>query len=727
MPSWGRCRGERKELIRGRLRQVLRKARKGGLGPDGLEEWSIEQRLEWQQWRAGRGLYLLTATLSLLALAWIWLLFPAYPSQLVPLFPFFLIALCVIPPAVFGALAFQGDRRQHPFRFLAYRGVRPTPLWLSKQAIPAVLTLGWALLYTVTTWAMITQEPPNLASRQLPPLPQTIPFLAAPVALLTFTAYAAGQFCSQCVRNGLLSCLLGVILAGVLCTWVLTMLASPVVVSWAVWAMPVILLALTCTWMPSWLEERRPWRHHAFSAAALLIPGLLFTSGIAAHRVLEFPPVDPVLLADDRAPPPDALTAATAMSLYQRASDILSQFYHSAWQTHVEEHGLQPHEPGSRDEVRQRHREAARLVEEAGNMLQGAPVTSDPGTTGPLLQWHKSHARIALGKNLVNAAAGARSGGDLDLALHRCLAALRWSVSLAHPDADRHLRGSGMYIYRDALLELCRWAAEPTQTPALLDEATRTVEDLLAPIPSPHRNAAQAYRTLLNALDVPPENVLSDWGRYPNFFADAAMRLIPWEMARLRRNVAKAAEGELVFWQLLENRVGSSPTGHWDDIQALTDISQSLPLHRHDPVQAWLHDTWINTTTYQRAQGLGMNRRWYDVEAEATGVLNAITLRRAWRLAMTIHQWRTEHGRFPESLEELGPDFVVPVSARHGQPIVYVRQGPSPIREGEQWRLRRGTGPDRLEIRATPYLHSTDLPEISLSPGPVWIRVRTSR
>jgi hypothetical protein len=170
--------------------------------------------------------------------------------------------VCGLLPTLWGVWAFHHDQRQELWRFLSGRGISPTRIWLSKQAVwlPQVLLLA-VLTGGLTGLYMAAWNRPEAG------LVVGFAFVGA------LQGYAAGQWLSQLIRSPLTSMFAASLLSLLLAGW--SKLLWDVHAPWVYQLAPAATL-LFASWIHSrdWLEERTSWVAWLKVVAAVLLPAI---------------------------------------------------------------------------------------------------------------------------------------------------------------------------------------------------------------------------------------------------------------------------------------------------------------------------------------------------------------------------------------------------------------------------------------------------------------------
>lgn len=220
----------------------------------------------------------------------------------------------VIFASLTGSCLLLADNEQNRFRYFADRGIAPRRVWLSRQLLAALVITTVSLVLSAVTAFMIWQVPLYLYLQSKVNLADEFTMILGMIAL----AYTSGQFCSTYIRSGLVSGVVGLLMAFGLIGWSTAMANLNIPLWWSAAPIPFVLLWITWLRAPDWLLERRTWCARIWANASIFLPALVLCLAVICYRVYEIPAVDPGVSLDGFLQPRTAEERATA-DLYQRA------------------------------------------------------------------------------------------------------------------------------------------------------------------------------------------------------------------------------------------------------------------------------------------------------------------------------------------------------------------------------------------------------------------------
>ncbi len=193
------------------------------------------------------------------------------------------VILLTLVPTLMGVWAYQPDQRDQRFRFLADRGISPTLIWLSKHLI----RLPMLLLISFATWSITVMTIAFVSSGN------DMLFLFSMFGaglLFSLMSYAAGQLIGQLIRSPITSSFLAAVFALLLALW--THGLRLLDVSFVFDLIPVAIL-FAASWLrsPDWLLERTSWRARLQLGASLIIPFALLYGAVGWYRTSGLPRV----------------------------------------------------------------------------------------------------------------------------------------------------------------------------------------------------------------------------------------------------------------------------------------------------------------------------------------------------------------------------------------------------------------------------------------------------
>ncbi len=656
----------------------------------GWNRWNADpqwRRLTWQAWRTGKSLlWPITLTYLFLVAAVLTLNMPSgYQAGT-------LLAPLVVVGGLLGTLVFHHDQRRRQFRFLAEHGVSPRRLWWARQSswLPALLVccLVLPLLEFICfhTWVVPSFPGPR---EQL-----EFPDLVGAILGLTLLSYCTGQLLSLWVRSAVIRVALTALAAILLGIWAALMAAFRIPLVWSVAPIPLVLWWASRVTLRDWMLERSGFAVSLKKTLVLVMPALAIAAGAIAYRWTEIPATEPVFTS----PPLTAAEreAATRKGVaYLRAMASFDPWWHDLpaspeWEDHNPKDSLDPTEFAlgwlSTEQIQwlDQHREVIERVldvppgdyilppidEYRAELAADERVPKSSGFGGkPSVDEFYAVKVIRLPHVLVTSAQQCQRAGDLDGALDRYIAALRF---MRGPRDLTSATGQFLWGYeRITLHHLRYWASEPQQTPERIRRAVHDLEQIPIQdaIPDLERSLQPNYllaRRCIAGDEAALRQGQDAWGLLAD--ADSAyyrwcFRFLPWERQRaLRLEAASAA-------------------------RALTTIHQlRRALAQHAPVQLrsgrdeekeWMH--WFATT-------ISPARLWPDNwSREAVCLGEFISIQRATLIVLALQGWRLEHGTLPRTLDELSPAWFahIPVDPWTGTPFEYYPDG---LREQTAWR-----------------------------------------
>lgn len=532
-------------------------------------------------------------------------------------------AVFLIPPLM-GACVFLADQSRGMYRFLAERGVAPKYVWLSRQVV-------WFVPLAAGTLAVA-------APVQAEELEWTGLVLG-----YVMLAYTCGQFFSMFFRSGVLAAGFGIASTVGLCQWALLMHQVHMSWWWSVAPIPFALIA--CTWLRTsdWLVERTGVRAYARACWPLALAVVPILAAVPAVRVLEIPKVNPGFGPDEYTRSVTA-EAEAALATYRRAVELMRPPPGLAA-------GADPRisagGPLTREEIAwlEANREVVSMVVEASRR-------SDCDFFTPLSPFDLPRQIVRLAGLVFLSGRQLEAEGNADAALERYLSVLRVAGHLRRRAASPE-NADAVELWIDEYLPY--WASRPGQTPHRVLAAVRRADAVLSASP-PRSDCIKAHYLLLRAYLEGDPQALAYFvpDERDRLIARATIRCLVWERARSLRALdlwtseamtrcvqaesSAAAGGRIAF-------APSAPfDGSWWD-----RIAQTTPLFRGEADPANL----------------------------IHGLLGLETHRRVMRSLMALEAWKLDHGRLPESLEELRGRYAdrLPVDPFRGKLFRYYRSG----------------------------------------------------
>jgi len=532
-------------------------------------------------------------------------------------------AVFLIPPLM-GACVFLADQSHGMFRFLAERGVAPKYVWLSRQVV-------WFLPLAVGTLAVAA-----------PVRPEELEWTGALLGYVT-VAYACGQFFSMFFRIGVLAAGFSMALTIGLCFW--AGLMDQVHMSWWWSVTPIPFALVACTWLRTsdWLVERTGVKALARACWPLALAIVPIAAAVPAIRVWEIPKVNPGFSPDEYARPATA-EAEAALASYRRAAESLRALPGFA-------EDLDPRIPADAPLTA---REMAWLEanREVVSMVLEASRRSDCDFFNPPSPLDLSRQVVRLAGLLFLSGRELEAEGNMDAALERYLSVLRVAGHLRRrASSPGNADAVELWIHE----YLPYWAARPGQAPERVLGAIRRADGVLAAYPSRADCIKSNYLLQRAYLEGDPQALaffIPD--ERQRLVAQATIRFLFWERARSVRALdlwtsdalerCVRAESSAATGGRIELAGDARASGSWGQRFAQTTfLGRSQP----DPIDLF------------------------------QGLLRVETHRRATRLLLALEAWKLEHGRLPQSLEELQGKYVdrLPVDPFQGQLFRYYRSG----------------------------------------------------
>jgi hypothetical protein len=550
-----------------------------------------------------------------------------------PIFIFFGGAVYLAPPLM-GACVFLADQSRSRFRFLAERGIEPRPVWLSRQLV-------WFVPLVVGAIALLS-----------PVAPGTVQF--GIFFGYTVLGYACGQFFSMFCRSGILAAGLGIALTIALSMWAGLMVQIEMNWWWSV--APVGVALLVSTWLRAgdWLIERTGVRPVLRACSPLIGVCAAILVAVPTVRVYEIPYVDPGFSPAEFARPRTAEEEAT-LAIYRRAIEAAG--------------GL--HLPADRagDEALASKKPALVLALEASRRPACDFFVLAPSGVSPKAV-QEVHDLAML---LIRSASRLEARGQLDAAFERYLGSLRIAGQLRHRTTRVQL---GDEIEMGVYSNLPGWAARPRQTSTRVLAAIRQLDETIARLPSRADAIKTDYVFFQRILDgdFVAMALLGDIQDSQN--AQLLFRVLFWERYRTLRELNQWTAEQLPAYEHAEREATAGGVvrfiySHAKGPQGPVP-GKGTPA-RVDRTSDTPHFGWIY---FGFSPGL--------LEG---GLVRIETERRATRLVMALEAWKLDHGKLPNSLDEVQGKYLaqIPVDLVWGQPLRYFPQGlPFPPRPEAQ-------------------------------------------
>jgi len=599
--------------------------------------------LLWQQWRQSRLTMIVTMSLGVALVVWIFSIKALETGE--RRMPFIATAtamVTVIFSALAGANVFQADQSKQSFRFLAERGVRPAIIWFTRHLVWLAPVALWVAA-TAIIWLAVEARDWNsiaeaLMKDDLNAVPETQPamnILAGMGIVILGLAYCAGQYCSMFLRRGVVAWFFSLLLTGVLFYWAGIMDWLGISWVWSVAPIPLVLLVATWLRTPHWLLERtdRPARLQA--ALSVGVPAALLALAVIGFRVYQIPYADPGFSVAEFARPITPEEKATA-EMYQTAAAM------------IKTPPIDVNEPETPEKLKVRQAEF--VATNGPAMVLALEATARPHGSffdDGLPMYDNPTPLIELGKLLVASASVLEANGDLDAAWDRYFAALQLSKRLRPDDASANKLEE---LVDD---QLPGWAARPGQTKERIDRAIERLQKYYASLPPAADSIKAGYVAAMRTIDFDPE-LWRRAGATPHELRmqRIAMALVPWESARSRRLLNLATSYDLRFAESMQRKLeATSDSDNYalqgrpyigDELTRTTLLPSSIPNYRAD----------------------------FDP-------LSTSTARRATLIVLALEAWKAKHGMLPATLGELMGDSLdkIPLDPYSGQSFRYLPEG----------------------------------------------------
>ncbi len=579
----------------------------------------------------------------------------------------------ILIAALVGCTVFAADKRGNSYRCLAEQGCGAGAVWFNRQAF----ALAW-LATGIVVWHLAWWLRFGLSER---PVAVFQPFHydhygsgRIDVHVMTWrevgavaVAYAAGQLASLLVRGGVMSTLIGLVLAAGFYSWSLLTLFLLLPPSLSVWPFAIGMLATTAVFARRWLLDDRGLRTWALTAGTFglfalgtlaLVPTLRLEG--LSHRPVEFD-----VEAFQATLGPEAQQTA---DLYRRAVETLHT------RRSIEEELALPDDSAEREYPESIERRWSRgelsAIDRAWLAANQEPI------------------RTALEANARPTCAYLRDANELQgRSLPDLVDLLRVRV-IAEPDLDaqlaayldilrliEHLR-PGWYQFvearsfeRHVLNGLLSWSVAPGQTPERLRAARRALQEHAARTPSVEEAVKMQYVATLRRID-------SDDATFELPF-ESYLAGLPWERQRAR----------LLLTEWANDNLGVLHETFHDLNPQTLDRLRGYYNHSGESLQ-------LMSTPALRSRLDGGASHGYQL---ADWELHRQTRLQAAVIMLELAAFRLEHGALPGSLADLvGADFpAAPLDPFTHESFEYFPQG-FPIEIDQATQLSA-----RLEEQAT--------------------------
>jgi hypothetical protein len=208
--------------------------------------------------------------------------------------------------ALMGTFVFLQDQSNRGYKFFVEHNVPPRYVWLSRQ-LPWAFALVLGSIFLSVVWPRATGADSDIHAIAI---------------VFVIVSFAAGQWISMFVRSGIMAGFLGVLLASVLCVWVLIVKFMELDIVWSLLPIPLVLMFATWLRAPDWIRENTSWRARVRAAVVVLVPVAVLCTVVAIYRVHQIPLKSPGFEPEQflREITPEALAVG---DLYRKAGDSM--------------------------------------------------------------------------------------------------------------------------------------------------------------------------------------------------------------------------------------------------------------------------------------------------------------------------------------------------------------------------------------------------------------------
>ena len=664
-------------------------------------------RLLWQTWRESR-----TTMLAAFFLAPLLMLSVTLPIELLRAAPSNWRADILTPvltllflPALFGALVFRADQKKEFRQNLLTHAVSPHKIWLARHMFWGTGILLMIVASSVVIWGVTINktdaqlidilrrnygtyifggrnfDDPLSNPWQLAAHLEHVGNMAVQATYLCWTsilaAYACGQFFSLHIRREILAGLLAIIFSMVLAAW------AAVVLLWQLSAwlfiFPIGLAALLATWlrMSAWLHAKsqlRSWILPAVVISAPLVLIALFLPSVRIEQVQGLPGKDDFANDLQKFEADKANNLATGRAyeqLYQRLRSTLDS---SDLDENLSElqRQLKIYSTKDRPERQVLVMEFIELTKRTNCELPGYLVRQN--TLHDL-----GHLLLADAKRL-------EEEDNLDAALDRYLALYRFMSHQFRNQPILEISPSLEYVYysRDSVYRtidksLLNWAQLPSQTSRLLRKAALRLQQCPEIISAPQELIFAERERVRNIIvgDQSP-NIAENNVRHSDHLVLLANQF-SWEQQRA------LAALEIYTKQILENvwtAVGNSGLsaqkrrlliGNMSESLLLSPMSATYRGHRYGYQQA-VEAIYRASSSFLVSKELASRFRHTKI---LRNIIDFKIRRQGLVLQMALLAYRHDHQQYPETLDELTPDYLtaLPIDPLTDKPLEYRPQG----------------------------------------------------
>ncbi len=435
----------------------------------------------------------------------------------------------------------------------------------------------------------------------------------------------------------------GIVLTVGLCLW--ARLMDQVHMGWWWSVAPIPLALVACTWLRTsdWLVERTGVLALARACWPLGLTIVPIAAAVPAIRVCEIPRVNPGFSPEEYARPATA-EAETTLTSYRRAAELMRPLPGLGGD-------FDPRVPADAPLTA---REMAWLEanREVVSMVLEASRRSDCDFFNPPSPLDLPRQVVRLAGLLFLSGRELEAEGRVDAALERYLSVLRVAGHLRRrASSPENADAVELWIHE----YLPYWASRPGQAPERVLAAVRRADGVLAAFPSRADCIKSNYLLQRAYLEGDPQALaLFVPDERERLFAQATIRLLFWERARSVRAL------DLWTSDALEQCVraeSSAASGGRVDLDGDARANGSWGRHAAQ----------ITLLARGRAEPTDLIQ----------GLLRVETHRRATRLLLALEAWKLDHGRLPQSLDELRGKYVerLPVDPVRGELFRYYRSG----------------------------------------------------
>lgn len=293
---------------------------------------AVEQAVPWRRaWQRFRWLEFQSIRIFLMFTV-LWALVTGIPTFIWPqrVGPGPTIFAIFFLPLFAGIAAWQGEQSRFQFRFLAYRGVSPYGLWLSKflrwlvalvAAVVVVFILGTLIQ---ESGLAVFQQGSNFSDRLNRVFQGMDPTSAVVSVCAYLTLFVSAFTVSLYFRRGIFAFGAGLILHIALIYWCFATYYLNLPVWFGVLPLTAWLLWCGLRQLPRWYLERAGWRWNAIIAAEWLVFPMLFSAAVISYWVYSVPmPNIPSIMASN----PRPLSTGSGTQLFAEWDDVRQRAY----------------------------------------------------------------------------------------------------------------------------------------------------------------------------------------------------------------------------------------------------------------------------------------------------------------------------------------------------------------------------------------------------------------